>query len=416
MPSHIPFEVIAALRFLREGIVQTILIVIGVAVGVGVGVGVGVVVVVFMSALLDGVQANFLTRLLSTQGQVVILPQRDASRPVLAPQSARFIRLVQPRSQRRLTVDQWRKLSDMLRASPEVAVVSPMVSGSVSIIRGAAARTATFQGIEPGPYFRIVTIPSDIVAGTSRLTSQDLLIGKELAEELGVSIGEKVLVRAAGGSIKSFDVVGIFDLGSRIFNERTVIGTLNAAQGLLGLVGEVTSIDLALVDPYEADAVADTLAAADRVRADSWIRTNSEFFTAIRSQNVSSGTIRASVTLSVAFGMASVLVVSVVQRSREIGILRAMGASRGQMMRVFLVQGGLLGFAGSLFGSALARGLLGLWMLLARKPDGTQFFDLAISPRLYVVAGVLTTVCGVLAAVAPAMRAARLDPVDAIRA
>jgi lipoprotein-releasing system permease protein len=291
-----------------------------------------------------------------------------------------------------------------------------MVSGSVSIIRGAAARTATFQGIEPGPYFRIVTIPSDIVAGTSRLTSQDLLIGKELAEELGVSVGEKVLVRAAGGSIKSFDVVGIFDLGSRIFNERTVIGTLNAAQGLLGLVGEVTSIDLALVDPYEADAVADTLAAADRVRAESWIRTNSEFFTAIRSQNVSSGTIRASVTLSVAFGMASVLVVSVVQRSREIGILRAMGASRGQMMRVFLVQGGLLGFAGSLFGSALARGLLGLWMLLARKPDGTQFFDLAISPRLHVVAGVLTTVCGVLAAVAPAMRAARLDPVDAIRA
>lgn len=408
MPSHIPFEVIAALRFLREGIVQTILIVIGVAVGVG--------VVVFMSALLDGVQANFLTRLLSTQGQVVILPQRDASRPVRTQEPLKFIRIVQTRSQRRVTVDQWRKLADILLASPGVAVVSPMVSGSVSVIRGAAARTATFQGIEPAQYFRIVTLPADIVAGTSRLTSQDLLIGKELAEDLGASVGEKVLVRAASGSIKTLNVVGIFDLGSRIFNERTVIGRLNTAQALLGLAGEVTSIDLALTDPYQANPVADAFAGAHHVRADSWIRTNSDFFTAIRSQNVSSGTIRASVTLSVALGVASVLVVSVVQRAREIGILRAMGASRGQIMRVFLVQGGLLGFVGSLFGSALARAFLGLWMLLARKPDGTQFFDLAISPRLYVVAGILTTVCGVLAAVAPAMRASNLDPVVAIRA
>jgi lipoprotein-releasing system permease protein len=133
--------------------------------------------------------------------------------------------------------------------------------------------------------------------------------------------------------VSAVNVAGIFDLGNKGFNQRIVIGTLNTAQGLLGIVGNVSSIDLTLKDPYAADAVADSIASIHHVEADSWIRTNSQFFTAIKSQNVSSGAIRVSIALSVALGISSVLVVSVVQRSREIGILRAMGASRGQVDR-----------------------------------------------------------------------------------
>ncbi|WP_062016457.1 ABC transporter permease [Aureimonas sp. AU4] len=407
MREHLPFELIAAVRFLREGLVQTLLIVVGVAVGVG--------VIVFMSALLAGVQANFLNRVLSTQAQVVVLPQKDASRPVRTKDGVRFVRLVQSRPQRHITVDQWRKLAALLRATPGVDVISPMASGSVFVIRGAASRTVTFQGVEPDQYFRFVTMPDQMVVGTAHLTSRDMLIGKDLSEDLGIRVADKVLLRTAEGMAETLNVAGIFDLGNKGFNERIVIGTLNTAQGLLGLVGEVSSIDLTLKDPYVANGIADELAAVRPVQADSWIRTNSQFFTAIRSQNVSSATIRASVALSVALGIASVLVVSVVQRSREIGILRAMGASRGQIMRVFLVQGGLLGLAGSFFGSALARLFLSVWQILARNPDGTPFFSIDIQTSLFAMASLLATVCGVLAAMVPALRAARLDPVVAIR-
>jgi lipoprotein-releasing system permease protein len=168
-------------------------------------------------------------------------------------------------------------------------------------------------------------------------------------------------------------------------------------------------------DVYAAEAVAQRITAATGVEADSWIATNAQFFAAVQAQKTSNTTIRFFVGLSVAFGIASVLVVSVVQRSREIGILRAMGISRGQILRVFLLQGGLLGLAGSIGGSAIGLLAIVLWQRYARNPDGTPLFALSIEPALFVASLLLATLTGLAAAFAPALRAARLDPVVAIR-
>jgi lipoprotein-releasing system permease protein len=407
MVRYLPFEVIAAVRFLGEGLVQTLLIIVGAAVGVS--------VIVFMSALLDGVQANILNRVLSTQAQVVVQPRKDVSRPLLQDGAAKVLRVVQGRTQRQVAVDQWRKLAVSFAKMPAVDVVSPIAAGSVFIVRGSATRTVSFIGVEPDRYYQVVAIPASIIAGTARITGQDMLIGKELAEDLGLKVGDKVLLRTSSGSSDTLNVAGIYDLGNRAFNERNVVSLLTTAQNLLGMVGNVSTIDITLKNPNDADAVADTIAAVYPVKVDSWIRTNAQFFMAMRTQNISFSAIRASVALSVALGIASVLVVSVVQRSREIGILRAMGASQGQIMRVFLVQGGLVGLIGSVFGALLARGFLALWLMLAVNPDGTPFFAISIQPSLYAMTAVLATVCGVLAATVPAFRASRLDPVVAIR-
>jgi lipoprotein-releasing system permease protein len=161
--------------------------------------------------------------------------------------------------------------------------------------------------------------------------------------------------------------------------------------------------------------VAQRITAATGVQADSWIATNAQFFAAVGAQKISNTTIRFFVALSVAFGIASVLVVSVVQKSREIGILRAMGISRGQVLRVFLVQGGVLGLAGSVGGSAIGLAALLAWQVYALNPDGTPLFPIAIEPSLFMATLLLATVTGLAAAFAPALRAARLDPVVAIR-
>jgi lipoprotein-releasing system permease protein len=151
------------------------------------------------------------------------------------------------------------------------------------------------------------------------------------------------------------------------------------------------------------------------VEADSWIATNAQFFTAVQAQIYTNTLIRIFVGLSVAFGIAAVLVVSVIQRSKEIGILRAMGTSRGQILRVFLLQGGLLGFVGSLFGAALGAVALVYWHSVARQADGTELFPLVLQESLFVYTALLATATGLLAAMAPAVRAAKLDPVVAIR-
>jgi len=255
-----------------------------------------------------------------------------------------------------------------------------------------------------------------LVAGTTRLSGTDILIGTELALDFGLSVGDKLRVTATSGSELTLSISGIFDLGNKAANARTTYTTLRTAQSLLALPGSVTVLDLTLNDPYAAETVAQRIAASTGVQADSWIKTNAQFFSAVAAQKSSSTVIRSFVALSVAMGIASVLVVSVVQRSSAIGILRAMGVTRGQVLRLFLLQGGLLALAGSMLGSALGAGAMLLWQSLVRNADGTPLIAVTLEPSLFLSTLALATLTGLVAAVAPALRAARLDPVVAINA
>ncbi|KQW37697.1 FtsX-like permease family protein [Rhizobacter sp. Root404] len=411
MNPWLPFEWIVAWRFLREGRMQTLFIVSGITIGVA--------VIVFMSALLAGLQANFVRRVLTAQAHIQLLPPKETARALGPPPGANAgtieDAIVQSPLQRLKSIDQWQSIVTQIGGMREVLVVSPAATGSALVVRGDASRAITLIGIEPQLYFRIVKLPDDIVRGNARLTHSDILIGTELAADLGLSVGDKLRVSSARGGDNTLTVTGIFDLGNKGANQRTTYVALRTAQSLLSLTGGISSIDVTIRDVYAAEDVARRITAATGVQADSWIATNAQFFTAVQAQTTANTTIRFFVGLSVAFGIASVLVVSVVQKSREIGILRAMGITRGQILRVFLLQGGLLGLAGSLGGSAIGLVALVVWQRYARNADGTPLFALTIEPRLLAAALVLATVTGLVAAFAPALRAARLDPVVAIR-
>jgi len=411
MAPWLPFEWIVALRFLREGRVQTLFIIAGIAIGVG--------VIVFMSALLAGLQTNFIRRVLTAQSHIELLPPQEVSRPLrqgaFAAGNELEAAVVQPPLQRLKSIDQWQAIATQIREMPDVVIVTPVAGGSALAVRGSASRAITMSGIEPKQYFRIVDIESKIVRGTTRLTATDILIGTELASDLGVDVADKLRVTAANGASSTLTITGIFDLGSKGANQRSTFVALHTAQSLLGLPGGVTSLEVNVKDVYQAEVIAQRITAATGVEADSWIATSAQFFAAVSAQTTANTAIRFFVGLSVALGIASVLVVSVVQKSREIGILRAMGISQGQVMRVFLLQGGVLGLGGSIAGSAIGAGALVLWHRWARNADGTVLFALELDPSLFAAALVLATFTGLLAAFAPARRAARLDPVVAIR-
>jgi len=412
LPRWQPFEWIVALRFLREGRMQTAFIIGGVAIGVA--------VIVFMSALLSGLQANFMRRVLTGQAHIQLLPPKETVRPLRADTSGLKPGLVegavlQAPLQRLKSLYQWQGVAAQIRAMPEVLVVSPAATGSALVVRGDASRAISVVGMQPELYFRIVTMDDKIVRGSARLGSSDILIGTELAADLGVDLGDKLRITAASGAASTLTISGIFDLGNKGANERSTFMALRNAQSLLGLPGGVSVLDVTVRDVYAAEAVAQRITAATGVQADSWIRTNAQFFTAVNAQQSSNTLIRLFVALSVALGIASVLVVSVVQKSREIGILRAMGISRGQVLRVFLLQGGLLGLGGALVGSALGGMALLVWQRVQRNADGTPLFPLTFEPGLFAAALVLATLTGLVSAFAPALRAARLDPVVAIR-
>ena len=217
------------------------------------------------------------------------------------------------------------------------------------------------------------------------------------------------------GSAQIVQIAGIFDFGNKGVNERNVYVTLRLAQSLFDLAGGVSHLEINVSDPFAAERVAQTIQAQTDLEADSWIKTNEQFFSAISAQTLSNNFIRFFVALTAALGIASVLVVSVVQKSREIGILRAMGTSRGQILRLFLIQGAMMGLAGSLCGSVLGLLFLNFWRGIARNPDGTPMFVVSFEPVLFLYAAAGATLIGTLAAMVPARRAARLDPVVAIR-
>lgn len=408
LPRWLPFEWIVATRFLKEGRVQT-----GFIVG---GVSIGVAVIVFMSALLAGLQANFVRRVLTGQAHIQLLPPKEVVRPLRNGVGGTLEgAIVQAPLQRLKSIDQWQSVATQIRSMPEVMVVSPAVTGSALVMRGDASRAISVVGMEPELYFRIVPMDEKIVRGSARVTGSDILIGTELANDLGVEIGDKLRVTAASGAANTLTITGVFDMGNKGANTRNTYMALHTAQSLLDMTGGVSALDVTVRDVYAAESIAQRITAATGVQADSWIKTNEQFFTAVNAQTTANVTIRFFVALSVAFGIASVLVVSVVQKSREIGILRAMGISRGQILRVFLIQGGLLGLIGALAGSALGALGLAVWQSLARNADGTPMFPLVFDPKLFATALVLATLTGLVAAFTPALRAARLDPVVAIR-
>ncbi len=400
------FEVRVAWRFLREGRMQTLLIVVGVAAGVA--------VVAYISALISGLQSSTLTKTLGAQGHITLRSPDEVVLPsaVHGPGTT-LLAQTQPRAQRLRSVVNWQQLVPVLEAVPDVAAVSPMVSGSGLALRGEATQSIALLGVELERYDRIVGLRDKVVSGQARLAPGEAIIGKDLASDLGVRAGDRLSVQT-GTVSESLRVTALADFGVRDQNRRTVIVPLRTAQSLLGLPGGVTNLDLKLHDVWAAQPLTEAWRQRYPYKIESWQENNAQLVSALNAQSISTGIIRGVVMVVVVLGIASVLVVSVIQKRREIGILRAMGTTRGQILRVFLLQGAVVGALGSLSGLLLAGAMIWLFTHFVRGSDGLPLFDIALPLDLAWKVALIATVCGVLAAIAPARRAAAMDPVQAI--
>ena len=405
------FELRVALRFLREGRMQTLLIIVGVAAGVA--------VVAYISALISGLQSSTLTKTLGAQAHLSLRAPDDAVTPARrAGGDAVALTEAQPRVQRLRSVANWQALLPLLEEMGPIAAVSPMVSGSGLALRGEAAQAIALMGVELDRYDRIVGLRGKVVSGSARLDPGEAILGRDLANDLGVRVGDRVTLQTTLGTRSVSDAVrvtALVDLGVRDLNRRTVIVPLRAAQNLLGLPGGATVLDMTLKDVWAASELAARLRERYPYKVESWQENNAQLVSALNAQSVSTSLIRGVVMIVVVLGIASVLVVSVVQKRREIGILRAMGATRGQVLRVFLLQGAVVGAVGSLLGIALAVALIWLFTHFVRGSDGLPLFSITLPLDVALKVAALATVCGVLAAIAPARRAAAMDPAQAIR-
>jgi lipoprotein-releasing system permease protein len=403
----VPFELWVALRYLRDQRFQTGLILCGTGVGVG--------VIVFLSALITGLQESIIERTLGSQAQVIVRPIEEI--PRVHPMDGEVLAaltLERP-PQRVRSIEGWRAIEDVVRRSPDVSGVAPTITGPAIALRGQGSIALSVRGIELESYRTIVDVESRLVEGRFDLAGFQVVVGTELARTLGTGLGGRVRIQAAGDRGGVYTISGIFDYSSQTLNESLVFVSLRGAQTLFGIAGGVSALEVTGGDIFEADAMAARIQDRTGLVAESWMEQNGDLLVGLRSQSMSSVMIQVFVILAVALGIASVLAVSVVQKAKEIGILRATGTRSRSVTRIFLIQGAILGGVGSLLGIALGAFLALFFANLARNPDGSATFPVALTPLLYGRSAAVAIAVGLLAAVLPARDASQMDPADAIR-
>jgi len=402
-----PFELFVALRFLREGKAQTALILGGTTVGVA--------VIIFLSALIGGLQATLIDQTLSSQAHVFLKRPDRVARVVAPPGGEAVVARVEKTPEREKSIEQWQSLLGEIRGTPGVLAATPTAAGSAFAARGELSRSVALRGLDPQTFDSVIRIVPRIQAGRFRVEGTEAVIGTVLAHDLGVEVGDKIRITTPQGRGDVFTVSGLFDLGNKDVNQRWVLVSLRQAQTLLDLAGGITTIEVKVDEVFQAERLAQELGAITGLTADSWMKLNQQLLTGLQAQSASSVMIQAFVVIAVALGIASVLGVSVIQKSREIGILKATGTSTGAVLRIFLIEGGMVGLVGSLLGGVIGAGLATFFAYAVKNPYGESLFPIALTPGLFGVAAAVALVTGLLSAWFPARHAARLDPAQVIR-
>ncbi len=407
-----------ALRNLRHQPGQTLLTVTVVATSV--------ILIIFINALISGLQERLVSSVTGSIPHVVVAPEErlpiavwevsELARPDTLPIGDR-VRL----EQRKRTIEDWSVwLPRLSGISDRVIAVSPVVTDQALISRYEKRKAVTVTGVIPRRHNQVVDLASKLVAGRFlTLNPGEAALGYKLADDLGLQVSDKVRITGPEGETTTYTVAGIYDTGFSTVDSGTVFLTLRDGQSLFRLGRAVTRIGLKLDRIFAADDLARRLELQVPYGVESWMAENTSLLSGLKAQAQSSIMIQTFTVIAAGFGMASILIMSVVNRIREIGILRAMGTTRGQIVGVFTLQGATLGLIGALAGAAAGSGLCvwlgGLRRLASATGRTVEIFPMRLSVELVVLTVVLATGISLVASLYPAWRAARVDPIEVIR-
>ena len=399
-----PYGLKIALRYLTASKAQTGLLIAGVAVGV--------FVFVFISALIGGLGVFLVQRTVGDIAHVSIeAPSREAGS--LMPGDAGSVLLVEQRATtHREQLRTAAAFLPLIEAMPGVKAASPQIVGNGFLVRGQTRAPVGVTGVEADKISAIANIGGNLVAGSAALTNTTVLIGSTLAHDLGLEVGQVVGLLSDRGIERSLLVGGIFELGLDALDSRAAFVSLAAARTLFELPQGVSRIELKLDDLNQADPYAKRIAADTGLEATPWTAGNAQLLSGLRAQVNSSNLIKAFALISIVIGVASALLLSTYRRRSEIGIMRAMGASRAFVVAVFVIQGALIGILGGLLGAGL--GYLALSPFPVPELATTGDLPIDVRQGAYGLAIALTAIGAILASILPARAAARVDPVTVI--
>lgn len=378
-----------AFRFLRSGRGQTILIALGIAIGVSAQV--------FIGSLISGLQDSLVDRTIGSAAHVTVLP---GGRAKSFPENTAYL--------------------GMLRSDGDLTAVSATFDASGFIRDGEDTFPVLVRGVSPADADRIYKFSSRLTAGSLPNEPGEALLGSALAASLGVRAGDTVPVSNPLGTSATWEITGIFDLQVAGINETWVVAPIDDVRALFdpaSSMKRLTSIETQIGTVFDSDLVAERLRAKlpPELAVTDWKAENESLLSGLAGQSASSYMIQVFVVLAVALGIGSVLAVSAVQKSRQLGILKAMGVQDRDASRIFLYQGILLGLIGAAAGTALGIGFTYAFSTFVQNSDGTPLVPFQLD-YVFIGISVLTAlVAATVAALVPARATSRLNPIEVIR-
>jgi lipoprotein-releasing system permease protein len=392
-----------ALRFMASGKSQTIFIIVGIAVGVAVQI--------FLGSLINSLQDSLVDETIGNSSHITIRNIEDTVSLAISQTTGEDLvfRGNQPLFQKNL--DNWALLVEEIAKEESVTAISPTLQGTALVKSSGRDRSVQIKGVVLEDADRIYDISSRMVLGLPVAEGNTILIGATLAQDLSLTEGDSLNVLLPNGSSVRLIIGGIYDLQNEAANGSLLFMDLRRAQKLFNTGDTVSSIETQITDPFEADVIASQWKQSlGNVKVEEWMELNQQLLSALSSQSSSSYTIQFFVILSITLGIASVLAVSVIQKSKEIGILKAMGATKKTASQIFILQGFLLGMAGSIAGIGL-----GILLLTGFNSAEGLSFSITYEWRNILLLAVIATSAGAIASVIPARRSANLNPMEAIK-
>ena len=373
-----------AVRFLKSNIAQTSLIIVGIAVGVSVQI--------FIGSLIGGLQNGLIDKTIGNSSQITVKVDQG-------------------------TFTNYKEIVDKIKEE-NVKYVVPVFDNNAILQVGSKSSSLLIRGLSINEADKIYDIKKSIKEGVVPTNDNEIILGIDLKEEYKLELNDEIALVDKSKNTILYKVVGFFDLGVSSINKLWGITTLKSSQMIFGQ-NEISAVEIQVDNNkiFETDLISKDIKKnlEENYVVSNWKEDNASLLSGLQGQSISSLMIQIFVMISVVLGISSVLAITVLQKSKQIGILKAMGLKNKMSLYIFIFEGLILGVFGATLGVLLGYLLSLSFTIFAVNADGTPVIDLFIDYNFIMISYVIAILACLVSSIIPARKSSKLNPIDIIR-